>query len=110
MFTTFNLSDYSFTTPGILPCLWKSDIVANMAKQILVISLFFFNLSPKRHPLILRGAEIRLRPAVVILRRGVEGAVVVVVGVVLRGGVVVVVVVVVALDVGVGEEERGRGR
>lgn len=50
-----------------------------------------------------------MRPAVVILRRGVEGAVVVVVGVVLRGGIVVVVVMVVALDVGVGEEERGRG-
>lgn len=54
-------------------------------------------------------AEIRLRPAVVILRGGVEVTVVVVV-VVLRGGVVVVMVVVVAVDIGVREEEGRCGR
>lgn len=59
--------------------------------------------------LVLWRAETRLRPAVVILRGGVEVTVMVVV-VVLRGGVVVVVVVVVAVDVGVGEEEGSRGR
>lgn len=60
--------------------------------------------------LILRGAEVGLRPGVIILRRGVEVTVVmVVVVVVLRRRIVVVMVVIVALDVGVGEQERGRG-
>lgn len=63
---------------------------------------------------VLRGAEVGLRAAVVVLRRGVEVTVVVVVVVLvvvaLRGGVVVVVVVVVALDVSVGEEQRRGGR
>lgn len=61
---------------------------------------------------ILRGAEIRLRSTVIILRCGVVVTVVMVmvVVVVLRGGVVVVMVMVVTLDVSVGEEEGGRGR
>lgn len=61
---------------------------------------------------VLRGAEIRLRAAVIILRRRVEVSVMVmvVVAVVLRGGVVVVVVVVVTLDVCIGKKEGGCGR
>lgn len=62
----------------------------------------------RRQRLVLRRAEIGLRPAVVVLRGGVEVTVMVVV-VVLRGGVVVVMVVVVIVDVGVREEEGGRG-
>lgn len=59
---------------------------------------------------ILWGAEVRLRPTVIILWGGVEVTVmVVVVVVVLRGGVVVVMVVVVTLDVSVGKEEWGCG-
>lgn len=76
--------------------------------KMLVISL---SQSTTKGPrLILRGAEIRLRPTVIILRRGIEVTVMMmVVVVVLRRGVVVVMVVVVTLDVRVGKEEGGRG-
>lgn len=59
--------------------------------------------------LVLWCAEIRLRPAVVILWGGIEVTVMMVV-VVLRGGVVVVVVVVVTVDIRVRKEERSCGR
>lgn len=76
---------------------------------MLVIGLFYIFYDGLRS--ILWGAEVRLRPAVIILWRRVEVTVMVmVVVVVLRGGVVVVMVVVVTLDVSVGKEERGRGR
>lgn len=54
-------------------------------------------------------AEIRLRAAVVILRGGIE-VTVMMVGVVLRGGVVVVMVVVVTVDICVCKEEGSCGR
>lgn len=77
--------------------------------ELLVIGLFYIFYDGLRS--ILWGAEVRLRPAVIILWRRVEVTVMVmVVVVVLRGGVVVVMVVVVTLDVSVGKEERGRGR
>lgn len=60
--------------------------------------------------LVLRCAEIRLRPAVVILWGGIEVTVMMVVVVVLRGGVVVVVVVVVTVDIRVRKEEGSCGR
>lgn len=83
-------------------------MVTNTVKM-LVISLFqSFTKGPR---LILWGAEIRLRPTVIILWRGIEVTVMMmVVVVVLRGGVVVVMVVMVTLDVRVGKEEGGRGR
>lgn len=71
----------------------------------------FLSIFPDGRCSILWGAEIRLRAAVITLRRGevvtVMAVLVVVVVVVLWGGVVVVMV---TLDVAVGEEEGGRGR
>lgn len=58
--------------------------------------------------LVLWRAEIRLRPAVIILWGGIEVTVMMVV-VVLRGGVVVVMVVVGIVDICVREEQGGRG-
>ena len=59
--------------------------------------------------LILWGAEIGLRPAVIILWRGIVVTVMMVVVVVVLWGGVVVVVVVGTLDVTVGKEHRGGG-
>ena len=59
--------------------------------------------------LILWGAEVCLRPAVIILWRGIVVTVMMVVVVVVLWGGVVVVVVVVTLDVPVGKEHRGGG-
>lgn len=59
--------------------------------------------------LVLWCAEIRLRPAVVILWGGIEVTVMMVV-VALRGGVVVVMVVVVTVDIRIRKEEGRCGR
>lgn len=61
--------------------------------------------------LILWGAEIRLRSAVIILRRGIiVTMLMMLVVVVLWGWVIVVMVMMVTLDVSLGKQEWGRGR